>query len=757
MAVCPKCSRQFDDEAKFCDGCGEKIVKSITCPSCGKQMSGGFKFCQYCGKKLDAGQTIGAAASVAEAVSNAAAPVSNAAAADFSAQMPVQTDMPYAPAAAVKKPFPKRAVLFGGVGLAAATIIVVLIIIIVGSFRSLGDNFAVYAKSDGELYLDRFSGDPWQMTRKFGAPSNGYIFEDADQIAACITVSKDGKTIFYPDRSSNFSAGFNLYYKGINSENDGTRIDTSVLRYSVNSSASVVTYVKAGDNELYRYSLKNGEKSKIDSNVRSFLVTDDGKKIIYNNSDDSIYFYSSDTDSKEKIDSNAAIKYCSNDLSVLYYTKGDKLYRKAEGEDKVKIASDVQTVYMVYDDDKIYYTRLPENGEVHLMDYVEDDMKDTDAHVTEPVYPEYPNYPNYPTYPSRPYRFRYDSQAEYEKALEEYNKAVEKYEGEVERYNKEVEKLKNEYDAAVEKYYDNYSKYWDKVSRDSLRDFLKEASLDKSIGVLCCHDGTEEKILSSSFCGFSAVSSGSAVMVFSAYMPDPSFSVKLSEVQDANDVRDRVNEALFSETEEFIAADDSVSILPGIDSSYMMIDDNGENLYYIVWDEGEEEGKLYSAAISGGTIQSPELYDTDVNTMMILNGELAYWKELDYDASYIGKGELYIDKDRVDYDIVYESVEYSEALDAVIYLTDIDSKGIGTLKVYKNGSAEKIADDAADHCVLPNGKIIYLCNYNINRNIGELYVYSGGRTEKVNDDVVAIFKISDDKYKGNTYYSYFHF
>ena len=106
MAVCPKCSRQLDDEAKFCDGCGEKILKSITCPSCGKQMSGGFIFCQYCGKKLDAGQTIGAAASVAEAVSNAAAPVSNAAAADFSAQMPVQTDMPYAPAAAVKKPFP---------------------------------------------------------------------------------------------------------------------------------------------------------------------------------------------------------------------------------------------------------------------------------------------------------------------------------------------------------------------------------------------------------------------------------------------------------------------------------------------------------------------------------------------------------------------------------------------------------------------------------------------------------------------------
>ena len=277
---------------------------------------------------------------------------------------------------------------------------------------------------------------------------------------------------------------------------------------------------------------------------------------------------------------------------------------------------------------------------------------------------------------------------------------------------------------------------------------MKNASFDKSIGVLCCHDGTEEKVLSSSFCGFSAVSSGSAVMAFSAYKSDPSFSVKISEVQDANEVRDMVDKALFSETELYISVNDSVSILPGIDDSNMVIDDNGDCLYYLSCKDGEDEGELYSAAISGGAVQSPELYDTDVNEMMLLGGELVYWKDIDSDSFYLGKGELYIGKKMVDYDVACISTEYDEALDAVIYMTDVDAIGNGTLKIYKNGSAEKISDDVSDHCVLPSGKILYLYDYDLDRSIGELYAYSSGRTEKVDDGVVAVFEISDDKYRG---------
>lgn len=779
MIVCPKCNRQLDDESKFCDSCGEKIPQSVVCSSCGKQMSEGFAFCQYCGTKMDAKQPVTAAvaASVSAPVSNtspaASAPVSHAVPAP--APMPVQTAMsaptpapipeqtaaPFVPmaqpggatpmAAAVKKPFPKKAVLFGGIGLAAAAVIVVIIIIIVGMGKSLGNNFIIYAKDDGELYLNKFSGDPWQITERLGALSNSDIFEATDYIAACITVSKDGKTIFYPDR-----IGLNLYYRGINSENDGVRIDTSVLKYSVNESATVVTYIKAGDGNLYQYSLNSDEKNKIDSDVESFFVSDDGKKIVYYNNDNSIYFYNSDSDSREKIDSNSRVEYCSDDLTTLYYTKDDNLYKKSEGEDKVKIASDVQRVYGVYDSGEVYYIKLSKD-DIPLINYIDDDMKEADALITEPVYPDSPDYPNYPTYPSRPYRFQYSSQEEYDKALEEYNKAAEEYEKELEKYNSRVEELREEYNAAIDKYYDDYDKYSEKTTRDYYREHLKDETLNYRLEAFCCYNGTEEKVYSAFERAYS--SADAPVVVFSVYKQDQVPSIKLSEIKSIYEVSDMVNAALFSERQYYIAVYDDVSTLEGFDNnSYgIRIDDSGEHLYYFKDEDGYgSTTDLYSAAIVDGKVQTSELYDTDIScmsyaTVTFFNGKIAYWKNIS-DDDYSKRGDLYVDKERVDYDIDYRTVSYDENAGVITYIVDADSNGKGTLKIYKNGSAEKISDDVSNYCVLPDGNILYLYDYNTNRNRGELHMYSNGTTEKVDDDVVTVFKITYEKYKGIDFY-----
>lgn len=766
MIVCPNCGKQLDDGAKFCDGCGEKIFRSVTCPSCGKQMDECIAFCQYCGAKIDAKQPVAAAvaASASEpALNSASAPAPMPVQTAVSAPVPEQTAASFVPmtqpnafspaSAAVKKPFPTKAVLFGAIGLAVAALIVILIVIISGSGNALGNNFTVYAKNDGELYLNRFSGEPWQITKRLGAPSNGDIAEAAYQIGQCITVSKDGKTIFYPDKISGTANGMSLFYRGINSEDDGVRIDTSVTHYSVNDSAAVVTYIKAGDNNLYRYTLKTDEKNKIDSDVRYFYISDDGKRIVYCNYEGSVYSYNCDSDSKEKIDSDTSgIEYYSDDLTVLYYVKNNDLYKKVEGEDKVKIASDVQTVYKVYDSGEIYYTKLPESESISLIDYVEDDMKESDALITEPQYPDYPDYPDYPNYPSRPYRFRYDSQEEYEKALEEYNTAVENYEREFENYNNEVDKIREEYNNAVEKYYDDSEKYRAKTSRDYLRESLKSETLNYSAYTLCYYNGTEEKVLNGSFRSSSAWASDAAVIAYFSYKQDQLPSIKISEIQNTYVVSEMINNALFSETECYVAVKDSVNAFEGLVKTYnVIIDKSGEHLYYISCEEEKSEGNLYSAAVSDGAVQAPELYDTDVccglESLTLYNGKLAYWKEIDGDF-YAGKGELYIDKERVDFDIQCSTVKYDSDSDAVTYITDIDSKGKGTLKIYKNSSAGKISDDVNCYSVLPNGKILYLYDYNTNRYRGELYAYSNGKTEKIDDDVVAVFQISDGKYKG---------
>lgn len=788
MIICPKCGRQLEDGAKFCDSCGEKVAQVVTCPSCGKQMFESVAFCQYCGAKIEAKEPVAAAACAsAPAYASVSAPsyndtpMSSSAPATATASMPARTTAPVpapmsgqpfmaqpgfaAPAAGAGKPFPKKAVMFGGIGLAAAAVIVILIVLIAGLEKPMGDNFTVYVKDGGELYLNKFSDDPWQIAEKFGLTSNIEIFADSDTIEDYITVSKDGRLIFYPDRYTASSLGVSLYCKGLNSDEGGARIDTSVAQYSVNDSASVVTYIKTGGNNLYQYTLKTDEKNKIDSDVTDFYVSDDGGKIIYCNNEGGIYSYSRDTDSKEKIDSDSDIRYCSDDLTTLYYLKDNNLYKKVEGEDKVKIASDVRAVYTICDSGELYYIKETEKIGVPYMDFVDDDLKDADALITEPKFPEYPDYPDYPKSPSRPYRFRYDSDEEYEKAVEEYNKALEKYEQDVEKYNDEVDKIRADYDEAKDKYYDDYDKYQEKISRDYLRESLNDLTVDYADHALYYYNGTEEKEISASFNSISAESSGSSAIVFSAYDRDNIGLTKLSEIQNVYDFGDKVSTALYSERDFYFVSKGTVSALNDVENSYdIVIDKNGETLYYISADEEDTvvdllKGNLYSVAIVDGAVQSPELYDTDVSTargypfLTFYNDKLAYWKEIEL-GTYNAEAGLYIEKEKIDSDITYFSLEYNKELDTFTYIIDRDSKGMGTLKVYKNGTAEKISDDVSDFCVLPNGKILYMYDYNINRCRGELYVYDNGKTEKVDEDVVAILKITDEKYKGNLYKLY---
>lgn len=751
MIACSKCGKQLDDNARFCDGCGEKVIHGAVCPNCGKEVEEGMAFCRSCGAKLSADRAESAfSAAPVPAASTASAPTPVQTAvmpAPAPAAQPVFV-MAAADAAAVKKPFPKKAILFGGIGLAAIAVIIGIIVLIMGSKSALGDNYTLYFKSDGEMYLNTFSGEPWQITERLGAPSNSDLYESVGQIGEVVTFSKDGKTIFYPDRLSNASNGLTLYYRDVKSREEGVRIDSSVVMYSVNDSAQVVTYLKRDGSSsygnLYQYVLNKDEKNKIGSDVHRYYISDDGKKIIYVNNENSIYYADTDTDSREKIDGGINyISYCSEDLTVLYYIKDDSLYKITEGQDKVKIASDVSTVYKIYDSGEAYYSKNTENDTVYLMDYVQDDLKDSDALITEPVYPTYPEYPTYPTYP---FSWRYDSQEEYEAAVEEYDEAIE-------NYNKERDRLQKKYEEDVDKYYEDYDKYRAKRSRDNLRESLMTTPFYQKNYSLYYYNGTEEQMISDSYKSYESLSYDSAVIAFSAYKHTEFEGIKLSEVTDAYDVSEKVSKALFSEYEYFLAAKGTAKALEGVASSIntqMIIDSKGDKLYYIAIEEGEGRGDLYSASIIDGVVQASEIYDTDViisTNFRLFDGKPVYWKK-DSDAA---KGDLYIGKERIDFDIDFDSVRFNDDTGIISYFTDKDSKGNGTLKICQSSSSDsnlfcmKVSDDVFDYCVLPNGKILYLTDYSTNRFKGELHMYSNGKTEKVDDDVVAVFKIDNGK------------
>lgn len=706
MITCPKCNKELSDDTKFCDGCGAQIFETIFCPNCGKQTSTEFAFCQSCGASI------------------------------------TETPAEEQPAAAPteKKKLPKKAIMFGGIGVAVIAVLILIISLFSGSGGKAENNYALYLK-DSEIFFTDLKKDSeaWQLTSRLVDTDevNDEDLADAGyQLGLYTYMSEDGKYIFFPDKVGDDNDGFDLYYKEVaKPDMEAIKVDSDIRSYTVNASATLITYLKGEEGNLYQYKIGEDSKDKIASEVRGFEVSDDGKKIGYINSENSIYLKYADKE-KEKIASDVStLEHVTEDFTTVYYIKDGALYKQIESEDKVKVASDVYDVVKIYDSGEIYYLKS-DAEEISLMDYVTDDMKDADASISEP------NYPDYPNSPSRPSWWDYDTDAEYDAAYTAYEDAYEAWEAECDR-------IETEYYAARETYYA-------KQSRDELREDLAEETLEQSSYSLCFYNGTEEVVITDAFVGghYSnyTYASEAPVISYEAYNQSSLEKVKLSEVESIYDIENMVEAALFSSSERYIAVKGTATVVEQEkEATNFRINSSGTVVYYI--DDIPEEknyGELYRISINNGVVGKAEVYDSNVYTdycYFVNDTELEYFK--DYKD---GKGELYINKKKIDYDVYCYSVDVYSDLDKIFYFTDWnDEKDYGTLKVYDGKEATKIADDVHSFSVTPDGRVLYLYDYSLNYYKGELHEWSNGETRKIDDDVVCVLPILYSKYRGYTY------
>ena len=709
MITCPKCNKELSDGTKFCDGCGAKIFKTIFCPNCGKQTSTEFAFCQSCG------------ASVTEPPTE-----------EQPAAVPTE-----------KKKLPKKAIMFGGIGVAVVAVLILVISLFFGGAKA-ENNYALYLK-DSEIFFTDLKKDSkaWQLTSRLVGTDEVDDKDLADagyRLGLYTYMSEDGKYIFFPDKVGDKEDGFNLYYKEVaKPDMEAIKVDSDIRSYTVNTSATLITYLKGEEGNLYQYKIGEDSKEKIASEVKGFEVSDDGKKIGYINSENSIYLKYADKE-KEKIASDVStLEHVTEDFSAVYYIKDGSLYKQVEveveGEDKVKITSDVYDVIKIYDSGEIYYLKS-EAEEISLMNYVTDDMKDADASISEPSYPDYPNSP------SRPSWWDYDTAAEYDAAYAAYEDAYEAWEAECDR-------IETEYYAAREAYYA-------KQSRDELRENLAEKTLEQSSYSLCFYNGTEEVVITDTFVGGDyskyTYASEAPVISYEAYNQSSLEKVKLSEVESVYDIESMVKAALFSSSERYIAVKGTATVVEQEkEATNFRIKSSGTIVYYI--DDIPEEknyGELYHISIKNGVVGKAEVYDSDVYTgycYFVSDTELEYFKDCKD-----GKGELYINKNKIDYDVYCYSVDVYSHLDKIFYFTDWnDEKGYGTLKVYDGKEAAKIADDVHSFSVTPDGRVLYLYDYSLNYYKGELHEWSNGEKRKIDDDVVFVLPILYSKYRGYTY------
>lgn len=699
------------------------------CPNCRKELVEGAKFCNACGTRI--AQPAAAPAPVVPVAPVAPQPVATPVAAPAAKKAPKE-----------KKKFPKW-ILFAGIGALVLVALIVGAILLFGGKESAAPaetqhNYSLYIK-DGQLYYTdlKKAGKSVQITSNL-LGNSGFGDSEAAQIGSAMAyytyVSQDGKYIFFPDHISYGDNGINLYMLELGSSKaEPVKIDSDVQQFAVNADATIVTYIRGDDDEdLYQYNIAEDSKDKIGSDVTDYRVSDDGSKIVYVNDEGSIYRKNAGSD-REKIVSNASIQHIGADLQVVYYLQDGDLYKAVEGSSPAKLAENVYEVLEIYESGEMYYL-VEKTSELPVLDFMIDDMAESDAQMSEPVAPQYPDAPIAPD------SWEYDN-------WEEYEAAYDIYRAEYEAYWAEVQRLDAELTLAWEAY--NM-----KMVRDEARGYLQYENVYLSVYALYYYNGTEAACVTDGYYNdyedYTDWAINSALITYRAYDLEGVEKIKFSDVNYFYDMRHTVQNRINDSSKKFVAAKASATVIePQVKIMNMKINDAGTLIYY--WDnvqDGKEYGDLYCITVTDGTVGSPEKYDTDANysnSYFIDDSQFLYFKECKND-----KGELYVNKKRIDYDVFVYFVDPYSAPGKLFYFTDIENgTRSGTLKVYQDGKATKIADDAfSTFAVTADGRVLYLKDYSQNYYTGDLYEWSNGKSKEFDTDVTAVLPVYAGIYRG---------
>ncbi len=746
-----------------------EVYTMRNCPNCGEAVADTAKFCGNCATPVPAEPQPEAEAPAAAPVEEVQ-PEASAVSAPTAVETPVTEPAsaaaaPAAPAAAPKKGGVNKGLLIGGIGVLGVGAVAAAIGLAVTLFNGKNDN--IYYYKDGELVASTLGKEPkhWELTDRLCDESlESY---EISSLSYMMLLSDDGKTLFYPDRLDDETGLYTLYCRDADdSEAEPVKVDSDISFYAVNKKATVVYYIKGDDDDatLYRKSLKDDSKTKIADGVESYFVANaDLSRILYFVSEevertegDYVYtdvvediFEIVDDGEPVRVDRGVdSLEYMNKDLTKLYYIKEDSLYFKKAGEEKVKIASDVYNVIKVYDSGTVYFVRQNES-DVTLSTYVEDDLKASDEAMEEPVYPTRPDYPDYPEYPSW---YDYDTTEEYDAAYDQYLLDYAEYEAECDR-------LDDAYDKACDDYWEADAKYDEKLYRDRIRENLQEFTLDVSGYTLCYYNGSEIETVHDSvrysYYSDDEVAADSAKMLFHAYEAKDMKKVKMSDMGDSfsvYDLEDQVREALFGSTASYLAngaAAAELSVDFGEhDTGDLYFDEKGDYVYYFLnTAENSIEADLYRAPVTENGLGNEEQYDTEVyfGQISFEGGYVVYFKDVpETDDGYTdgNYGDLYIDKQLVDYDVARYELIFNTEEKVWYYLADYDEEDeCGELKVYDGKENKSIGSDVVSFVVDHSDRLFYINDYSNTYRCGALYYFDGKKSLKIDEDVTGVLPV----------------
>ncbi len=720
MKLCPVCNNQLEDNAVFCDNCGNQlaatqspnpqVANEVICQVCGNRTSAGYMNCMHCGAQLYP--------------SEPAAPA------------------PKKDILGFLKAIPPKVLMFGGIGLAAAVVVIVVLCLLLGGGEP---HYALYLQ-DGEIFYNDLSGDEgFEVSDRLGVESYGNQRYVAEELGWAVCFSEDGDTMFYPDRVS-YDGSFTLYYRDVTDpEEEPVKVDSDVFAYSIDVDGEAVLYVKGDSRNLYYMELGE-EKEKIGSNVDfdddELIMNEDLSRVLYRDFEKDSYYCWELGEGSEKIRSDVELARVDEDLERAVFRErqeGENLftyYFWEYGEETVKIASDIgyHRVINLEDGKMIYYEAEEEKDEEgYTYTYYYWELEGDTVKIADEVDVMLGVDEDFETF----YYINGDGELYKSKFLKEEETMI----------DSDVAGTYGDVESGTFYYKKNEEKV---IGADYISDEGKTAFKDYTVAsyyTLCYYDDGDVTELTTTFDASMEISYEAPVLIGMVCDPEAMDSVKT-----ADKYYDEVMEVLsknWHETKQLYVFNEGEAYPVDLDFEAIndvYLNDETEDAYIICnyveseYDDYESDNyededqdpvaDLYTLDISDGTV---ELFDTELyyddDAFQYLEEEeaIVYFKDVE-DAS----GELYIDGEKIDDDVRVSDLEKCEL--GYLYRKDVDNSGGATLVIY-DGDAEEIKDDVYDYTFTPDGDILFLNDYSDNSYTGTLYLYDGGEAEKIADDI----------------------
>lgn len=251
------------------------------------------------------------------------------------------------------------------------------------------DKGIAYAK-DNNLYIYDLENDAYVAAEGIsaGGQYNQYYS------AWGTTFNEDGSGLYY---STNVrpDGTFDLYYKGVGADSEGTLVSEAVADYMPTKDGAAAIFVKTtADGAADLYQFVNGTTALVESNILpesgSYAISNDGSFVMYRKSGDSgTALYAKSTAEGEEavcIHENVATAMMTSDTNEIYFAgKEGEAYAAfvyALGTEPVKIL-DTVTYLEVMPNGKDVLLMSQSEGLVTYDSIIEDDVAESDALLTE--------------------------------------------------------------------------------------------------------------------------------------------------------------------------------------------------------------------------------------------------------------------------------------------------------------------------------------------------------------------------------------